>query len=148
MLLWHGTRTCNLLSIMAQGMRIAPKEAQIAGALFGKGLYFADVFSKSMSYCEASFPKVMLLCEVSLGDSDCRVYSDSSLESANEPFKSVKGIGSEAPLRSGMLITPEGLGLPAGTISSENGSVGRRFNEYIIYDRSQVAIRYVLFLSP
>jgi len=38
--------------------------------MFGKGLYFADLFSKSANYALAGGPKskVMLLCEVALGN--------------------------------------------------------------------------------
>ncbi|KAJ0807236.1 putative NAD(+) ADP-ribosyltransferase [Helianthus annuus] len=39
--------------------------------MFGKGVYFADMFSKSANYCCASQQSssgVLLLCEVALGD--------------------------------------------------------------------------------
>lgn len=32
------------------GLRIAPPEAETTGASFGRGIYFADVFDKSVSY--------------------------------------------------------------------------------------------------
>jgi hypothetical protein len=73
MLLYHGSKTCNFMGIFATGLRIAPPSAQITGWAFGKGLYFADMFSKSMGYSynywgnlqkETSF---MLLCEVAVG---------------------------------------------------------------------------------
>ena len=35
----------------AQGLRIAPPEAPVTGYMFGKGLYFADMVSKSANYC-------------------------------------------------------------------------------------------------
>ena len=50
-LLWHGSRLCNYVSILNQGLRIAPPEAPTSGCMFGKGLYFADVFAKSAGYC-------------------------------------------------------------------------------------------------
>ncbi len=56
------------------GLRIAPPEAPISGFMFGKGVYFADMFSKSANYCcasEACKSGVMLLCEV------CMLYSPS-----------------------------------------------------------------------
>ena len=48
-------------------MRIAPPEAPVTGYMFGKGVYFADMFSKSANYCYASHSAttgVLLLCEV------------------------------------------------------------------------------------
>lgn len=57
---------CNLLSGIL-GLRIAPPEAPATGYMFGKGVYFADMFSKSANYCYASnalTTGVLLLCEV------------------------------------------------------------------------------------
>jgi hypothetical protein len=51
LLLWHGTSNANILSILKQGLRIAPPEAPASGLMFGKGVYFADNFSKSLGYC-------------------------------------------------------------------------------------------------
>jgi poly [ADP-ribose] polymerase len=40
----------NMLGIMSQGLRIAPPEAPTTGYMFGKGVYFADMFDKSAAY--------------------------------------------------------------------------------------------------
>ncbi|XP_015693725.1 poly [ADP-ribose] polymerase 2-A isoform X2 [Oryza brachyantha] len=71
MLLWHGSRLTNWTGILSQGLRIAPPEAPVTGYMFGKGVYFADMFSKSANYCyasEACRSGVLLLCEVALGE--------------------------------------------------------------------------------
>jgi hypothetical protein len=47
MLLWHGSRLSNFVGILSQGLRIAPPEAPATGYIFGKGIYFADMVSKS-----------------------------------------------------------------------------------------------------
>lgn len=53
------------------GLRIAPPEAPVTGYMFGKGIYFADMVSKSANYC-ATTPSnpygLMLLCDVALGN--------------------------------------------------------------------------------
>lgn len=70
-LLWHGSRTTNFAGILAQGLRIAPAEAPVTGYMFGKGIYFADMVSKSANYCctNSEDPKgLLLLCEVALGE--------------------------------------------------------------------------------
>ena len=70
-LLWHGSRTTNYVGILSQGMRIAPPEAPVTGYMFGKGVYYADMVSKSANYCRTSKNEptgLMLLCEVALGD--------------------------------------------------------------------------------
>jgi poly [ADP-ribose] polymerase len=50
-LLWHGSRTTNFAGILSQGLRIAPPEAPVNGYMFGKGIYLADIVSKSANYC-------------------------------------------------------------------------------------------------
>ena len=71
MLLWHGSRRTNFVGILSQGLRIAPPEAPVSGYMFGKGVYFADMVSKSANYCFTS-PQddvgLMMLCEVALGN--------------------------------------------------------------------------------
>lgn len=54
MLLWHGSRLTNWVGILSRGMRIAPPEAPSTGYMFGKGVYFADMVSKSANYCYTS----------------------------------------------------------------------------------------------
>lgn len=71
MLLWHGSRLTNYVGILSQGLRIAPPEAPVTGYMFGKGVYFADMSSKSANYCRTSPDNstgILLLCEVALGD--------------------------------------------------------------------------------
>lgn len=90
-LLWHGSRLTNFAGILSQGLRIAPPEAPVSGYMvndkylcslslfkilmgrfkFGKGVYFADMVSKSANYCftnKQNPTALMLLCEVALGD--------------------------------------------------------------------------------
>jgi len=69
-LLWHGSRLTNMAGIMSQGLKIAPPEAPVTGYMFGKGIYFADMVSKSANYCytsPANSRGFLLLCEVALG---------------------------------------------------------------------------------
>jgi len=70
-LLWHGSRITNWFGILSQGLQIAPPSAPVTGYMFGKGLYFADMVSKSTNYCHATknFPEgIALLCQVALGN--------------------------------------------------------------------------------
>lgn len=80
-LLWHGSRVTNFAGILSQGLRIAPPEAPVTGYMFGKGIYFADMVSKSANYCCTSVLNstgLMLLCEVALGNVS-RSHNDSNL---------------------------------------------------------------------
>lgn len=70
-LLWHGSRSTNFGGILSQGLRIAPPEAPVNGYMFGKGVYLADMSSKSAGYCNAHSSNqtaLLLLCEAELGD--------------------------------------------------------------------------------
>jgi predicted DNA-binding WGR domain protein len=68
-ILTHGTRTSNILGILSEGFWV-PRSDQIAnGAILGKGIYFANIATKSFNYCgilnnNAGF---LFLCEVALG---------------------------------------------------------------------------------
>ena len=59
MLLFHGSRISNYAGILGEGLRIAPPEAPTTGYMFDKGVYFADMSSKSANYChpDRSFSK-------------------------------------------------------------------------------------------
>jgi len=79
MLLWHGSRLTNFVGILSQGLRIAPPEAPVTGYMFGKGVYFADMVSKSANYCYTNPTNntgILLLCEVALGDMNEKTAAD------------------------------------------------------------------------
>jgi poly [ADP-ribose] polymerase len=70
-LLWHGSRCTNFGGILSQGLRIAPPEAPVSGYMFGKGIYLADMASKSANYCcsyMSGGTALLLLCEAELGN--------------------------------------------------------------------------------
>lgn len=70
-LLWHGSRATNFGGILSQGLRIAPPEAPSTGYMFDKGIYLADMSSKSANYCYhhmSDRTALLLLCEAELGD--------------------------------------------------------------------------------
>jgi len=78
-LLWHGSRLTNYVGILSQGLRIAPPEAPVTGYMFGKGVYFADMVSKSANYCFTNPQNntgIMLLCEVALGNCNEKLHAD------------------------------------------------------------------------
>jgi len=69
-LLWHGSRCTNFAGILSQGLRIAPPEAPVSGYMFGKGIYLADMSSKSANYCcpyISNGQALLLLCDAELG---------------------------------------------------------------------------------
>ncbi|XP_064412633.1 poly [ADP-ribose] polymerase 1 isoform X2 [Latimeria chalumnae] len=148
-LLWHGSRTTNFAGILSQGLRIAPPEAPVTGYMFGKGVYFADMVSKSANYCHTSQADpvgLILLGEVALGN----MYE---LKRANHITKlpkgkhSVKGLGRTGP-DPGTSVMLDGVQVPLGKGTSmgiEDASL--LYNEYIVYDIAQVNLKYLLKLK-
>ena len=68
--------------------------------MFGKGIYFADVVSKSANYCHASKANpfgCLLLCEVSLGSFMEKYFADYNGNLLEEGQDSVKGVGKWGP---------------------------------------------------
>ena len=53
-LLWHGSRLSNFIGILTNGLKIAPSAAPLHGEFLGKGIYLADMASKSAFYCHAT----------------------------------------------------------------------------------------------
>ncbi|KAF3541748.1 hypothetical protein F2Q69_00021469 [Brassica cretica] len=148
MLLWHGSRLTNWVRILSQGLRIAPREAPLTGYRFGKGVYFADMFSKSANYCYAnsgSNDGVLLLCEVALGDVNELIYPDYEADNLPTGKLSTKGVGKTAPNSSEAKTLEEGVVVPLGKPEDHSSSMGMLlYNEYIVYNTEQIKMRYVI----
>lgn len=146
-LLWHGSRTTNFAGILSQGLRIAPPEAPVTGYMFGKGIYFADMVSKSANYCctNATAPTgLLLLCDVALGNMFERSGAD-YITKLPKGKHSCKGVGRTHPDPADVkkiedVEVPLGKGVPAP--GTDRNSL--LYNEYIVYDVAQVHIKYLL----
>ncbi|KAG6703967.1 hypothetical protein I3842_07G112300 [Carya illinoinensis] len=148
MLLWHGSRLTNWTGILSQGLRIAPPEAPVTGYMFGKGVYFADMFSKSANYCYATHaakPGVLLLCEVALGDMAELLNAKYDADKLPEGKLSTKGVGGTAPDLSEAHALEDGVVVPLGKPKEQLGHQGALlYNEYIVYNVDQIRMRYVI----
>ncbi|XP_039725736.1 poly [ADP-ribose] polymerase 2 [Pteropus medius] len=150
MLLWHGSRLSNWVGILSHGLRIAPPEAPITGYMFGKGIYFADMSSKSANYCFASRLKdtgLLLLSEVALGQCNELLEANPEAEGLLQGKHSTKGLGKMAP-NPASSITLNGSTVPlgpahdTGTLNPEGYTLN--YNEFIVYNPNQVRMRYLL----
>ncbi|GMN37973.1 hypothetical protein TIFTF001_007247 [Ficus carica] len=148
MLLWHGSRLTNWTGILSQGLRIAPPEAPVTGYMFGKGVYFADMFSKSANYCYASHNAttgVLLLCEVALGDLAELLNAKYDADKLPEGKLSTKGVGRTAPDLSKARALDDGILVPEGKPKENPNHQGALlYNEYIVYNVDQIRMRYVV----
>ncbi|KAM6948792.1 poly [ADP-ribose] polymerase 2 [Aplochiton taeniatus] len=149
-LLWHGSRLSNWVGILSQGLRVAPAEAPVTGYMFGKGIYFADMSSKSANYCFANQRNstgLLLLSEVALGD--CNELLAADYEAAKLPAgkHSTKGLGQTSPDPKNAVtldgsIVPIGPGVQTGV--GQGGGYSLLYNEFIVYNPAQTRMRYLL----
>lgn len=169
MLLWHGTRGENLIGILQTGFRIAPADSKRTGTMFGEGIYFADMFNKSYQYSNTSnyhmynrsiknmkpAKKYMFLCEVALGKMKKLLNAKPITDIPNQEYQSVMGYGRTGPDSRGTIYMPNGCGVPLGRLETKTvpdipmnkqEGWGLQHNEYVIYNTSQVRIRYILEL--
>ena len=98
-MLWHGSRLTNFIGILSQGLRIAPPEAPSTGYMFGKGIYFADMVTKSANYCCTS-PEddigLLVLSEVALGR-PYELHSSEFIQKLPSGYESTVGLGETIP---------------------------------------------------
>lgn len=145
-LLWHGSRTTNYAGILSQGLRIAPPEAPVTGYMFGKGVYFADMVSKSANYCHTSQSDptgLLLLAEVALGNMH-ELKKAAHITKLPKGKHSVKGMGRTAP-DPNATVSLEDVQVPLGKgVHTNIDDTSLLYNEYIVYDVAQVNLKYLL----
>ncbi|KAI9672629.1 MAG: hypothetical protein M1831_000064 [Alyxoria varia] len=156
-LLWHGSRTTNYGGILSQGLRIAPPEAPSSGWAFGKGIYLADISTKSAGYCnsyESGGHSLLLLCEAELGDPMYElVTGDSAAQEQCEEAGCIatmgkgrtvpqawKDAGSVHETLKGVLMPDPEKELGSQQLPSHSWL---QYNEYICYRIEQVRLRYL-----
>ena len=148
MLLWHGSRLTNFVGILSQGLRIAPPEAPVTGYMFGKGIYLADMSSKSANYCYTSRDNntgILLLCDSALGEMNEKYHADSYASNLPPGKSSTMGMGRTGPNPDNKVILPDGVVIPMGPGEPTNRpGCTLLYNEYIVYDVAQIKIRYLL----
>ncbi|KAL4708395.1 hypothetical protein ACJJTC_019631 [Scirpophaga incertulas] len=145
-LLWHGSRSTNFAGIISQGLRIAPPEAPVTGYMFGKGIYFADMVSKSANYCctDKSNPVgLLLLCEVALGNMKECTRAENVVKPPSGAH-SVWGVGRTQPHPDMAHALPDGTLVPLGTPHASAKDTTLLYNEFIVYDVAQVNVKYLL----
>ena len=159
-LLFHGTKIFNLIGIFSNGLKIAPPEAPMTGYMFGKGIYLADMYEKSINYCDiiqetnnnkkANKYSYILLCEAALGniyEPKNKIIDYEKLPFLNEGYNSLKSISMEGPDPNKNFVCNNGITIPLGNIVSfreNNMNYATSHPEYIVYDTAQVKIRYIV----
>ena len=150
-LLYHGSRLTNFVGTLSTGLRIAPPEAPCNGYRYGKGLYFANCASKSVSYCTYNDQNrgCMLLCEVALGR-QWETQRDKYMEKPQPGSDSTYALGRVEPDPDDTVELEDGVKVNKGKIiTTEYTSSWNTHSELIVYDVARVTIRYlVIFELP
>ncbi|PPQ92485.1 LOW QUALITY PROTEIN: hypothetical protein CVT25_010430 [Psilocybe cyanescens] len=139
LLLWHGSRTTNFAGILKQGLRIAPPEAY------------------DLEFSLSNGTGLLLLCEVAAKPfhelTNGSYNADEECKNAGK--LATKGIGRTQPVAwkdAGMALNHvelSGCEMPAGPGQDVPGVPGLylQYNEYIVYDPSQIRLRYLLMVD-
>jgi len=147
-LLWHGTRLANAVGILTTGLRINPTGVPTTGKMFGNGLYFANASTKSAGYMglNGKGQGLLFLCEVALGNMYERLQAE-NINSLPDGRHSTKGVGIWQPDPE-QHIEIDDVTVPIGRL--KQGSVSNKalqYDEFIVYDASQIKMRYVLVVE-
>ncbi|KAH8731672.1 poly polymerase catalytic domain-containing protein [Phaeosphaeriaceae sp. PMI808] len=155
-LLWHGSRVTNFGGILGQGLRIAPPEAPVSGYMFGKGIYLADMSSKSANYCcsyTSNNTALLLLCEAELGDPMHELTNSSYSAGEDAKAKGMcstwgKGMTGPSKWKDAKCVNPalKGCMMPDVSVPPDATNVPNaylQYNEFIAYDVAQIRLRYL-----
>lgn len=151
-LLWHGTSSANLVSILARGLQCGQPACHTPQ--FNRGIYFADMFEKSRHYVQSNHKldnrsHYILLSEVSLGKVN-KNLDGYDVDGPIEGFDSTKIVGTYFPDPAYNLSLSTGVTIPLGAqttkLNKKNDTIYRstNHNEYIVFDRRQVRLCYIV----
>jgi poly [ADP-ribose] polymerase len=133
--LWHGTRAANLLSILRRGLYVPPTHGstvQIAGRMFGDGIYLSSQSSKSLNYSHGYWT-------AGRREENCfMLLSDVAMGSEYRP-----GQGHDPNIPHLARSTKNKYGKPWNSINVRPGHGGVRNHEAIVWNVDQIRVRYL-----
>ena len=154
-LLFHGTKTQNILGILSKGLLIAPIESESSGKRFGNGIYLTDSFNKSLNYSSSEKKKYILLVDTFLD----KIYQVTD-KTKNINVKELKMNGFNCLINNAnkkasfedRIFFNNGMTVPTKIIeknSQNNFSFGGGFGmdydtEYVVYDSNLVNVKYII----
>lgn len=150
-ILIHGSPIQNFLSILSKNFYLDPSKVDskiaIAGKMFGLGCYWANIFSKSFGYTRSKLSNniaCFILAEIALGNQLKKTQADyyinkKSLDKIN--CHSTKGVGRYTPSNQ---IKIDNVIIPQGPIIDTKKQSSLLYDEFIVYDISQILIKYIV----
>lgn len=152
MLLWHGTRLTNFISILKLGLLLRPDVipgTYITGKMFSHGIYSANSFSKSFNYTgfdKNNTTQCLFLGEFAVGNMSPRTNADYYITEqslANGGHNSVIGMGKNTP---SSYIDVNGVTIPQGKLVKRKDShnLSLLYDEYVVYNHAQLNLKYIV----
>lgn len=145
-ILWHGTNIAVVAAICSTGLRIMPH----SGGRVGKGIYLASENGKSVNYVGwTGTTGCMFLAEGALGPEHTITRDDSSLKVAPKGFGCIVARGHTEPdpkddieleFDGKKVVVPQGKPIPQPQYKKSSFTQ----SEFLVYNESQVRLRYVL----
>ena len=162
-LLFHGTKTQNILGILSKGLLIAPFESAASGNRFGNGIYLSDSFNKALSYSSTEKKKYILLVDPLLD----KAYQIDGKKTYPNIIKDIKEKGFNCLINDAQkrisfedrIFFNNGMTVPTKIIEKKNNENNNAFglggfggfgggmdydSEYVIYDSKLVNIKYII----
>lgn len=153
-LLMHGSRKANFMGILSTGLRLPLANQVSNGSVLGKGIYFADISTKSFNYCGVdgiNDTGYLLLCEVALGENSDFRQSPSFDANLASHQKSRIALGkSFLPETSFTNHSTsdkylDNVEISYGPIVARaNSTSSFLYNEYVIFDTRQYQFKYLV----
>ena len=151
MLLWHGTRLSNYVSILQKGLLLNPEIIHgtfVSGKMFGYGIYSADSFSKSFNYCGCYSPgeeACLFLAEVDLGTPSKRIQSDYYITKDSLAKEGCQSTWGQGKVTVSGCDEVNGVKVPYGPLIDSNvDGAYLQYNEFIVYDTDQLRLKYIV----
>ena len=155
-LLFHGTKTQNILGILSKGLLIAPIESESSGNRFGNGIYLSDSFQKSLGYSSSEKKKYILLVDTLL-DKVYQINEKNKILNVKDlKMKGYNCLINDAQKRVSFedrIFFNNGMAIPTKIIEEKNNTNNNNFGfggwkdydtEYVIYDSKLVNIKYII----
>mmetsp|Transcript_7668 Transcript_7668/g.8851 ORF Transcript_7668/g.8851 Transcript_7668/m.8851 type:complete len:355 (+) Transcript_7668:1-1065(+) len=142
-LLWHGTNIGVVAPIITSGLRIMPH----SGGRVGSGIYLASMQQKSAQYTSGYGSKFacMFLCEGALGKPHVIYQDDWTIKKPPTGFDSVLASGQVAPkVWKDLDVDRKQVSVPQSKGEPQSSHSSFYHDEFLVYNESQVRLRYVL----
>ncbi len=150
-LLFHGAKMTNFATLLSNGVQMPAADAPSTGLVFGKGIYHTDCFSKAVINCFFHLSNgvcYVLVNEVALGEVNRTLQNDYAATGVKEGTNSTLGAGRLAPAPATAVKSASGANVPLGPVKETTDKTSMlQFDEYVVYDPTQVRMRYLLKCS-